>query len=212
MPDTVNPRQRQILDYLRDHARQHAYPPTVREIGQAVGLSSSSTVQNHLNTLEERGYIRRDPAKSRTVEVVDGVAERAARPNVVFLPLVGRVAAGTPVLAVENIEDHIAVGPEIAGGEDSYLLTVRGDSMIDAGIRDGDMLVVRPRRDAPADGTIVVARIENEATGESEVTVKRFFREAGRVRLQPENAAMQPIYARNLQLEGVVAAVIRLLA
>jgi repressor LexA len=213
MSQHINPRQRQILDYLRDHARSHAYPPTVREIGLAVGLSSSSTVQNHLNTLESRGLIKRDPSKSRTVEIVDLRPERVASSgaNVVQLPLVGRVAAGTPVLAVENIDDHLVVGKEIARGEDSYALTVHGDSMIGACINDGDIVVVRPRRDAPPDGTIVVARMENPTTGESEVTVKRFFREAGRVRLQPENPGMEPIYARDLQLEGVVVAVIRLL-
>jgi len=210
MPDSLNPRQRQILDYLRDHSRDHSYPPTVREIGRAVGLSSSSTVQNHLNTLETRGFITRDPAKSRTVEIVNAEAPRS-RGNIVHLPLVGRVAAGTPVLAVENVEEYLDVGTEIAGGDDSYALTVHGESMIDAGIRDGDMVVVSPRRDAPANGTIVVARIENEHTGESEVTVKRFFREAGRIRLQPENSTLQPTYARELQLEGVVVAVIRLL-
>jgi repressor LexA len=210
MPDSLNPRQRQILDYLRDHSRDHSYPPTVREIGRAVGLSSSSTVQNHLNTLETRGFITRDPAKSRTVEILNAEAPRS-RGNIVHLPLVGRVAAGTPVLAVENVEEHLDVGTEIAGGDDSYALTVHGESMIDAGIRDGDLVVVSPRRDAPANGTIVVARIENEYTGESEVTVKRFFREAGRIRLQPENSTMEPIYARELQLEGVVVAVIRLL-
>jgi repressor LexA len=212
MPNAINPRQRQILDFLREHAERYAYPPTVREIGLAVGLSSSSTVQNHLNTLEERGYIRRDPSKSRTVEVVDGGMATTSRSNIVSLPLVGRVAAGSPMLAAENIEDHLRVGPEIAGGEDSYALSVHGDSMVDAGIRDGDIVVVRPQRAAPADGTIVVARIENETTGESEVTVKRFYREAERIRLQPENVAMQPIYARDLQLEGVVVAVIRLLS
>jgi repressor LexA len=210
MSDSLNPRQRQILDYLRDHSRDHAYPPTVSEIGRAVGLSSSSTVQNHLNTLETRGYITRDPAKSRTVEIVDAEPARS-HSNIVHLPLIGRVAAGTPVLAVENIEEHLNVGTEIAGGDDSYALTVHGESMIEAGINDGDIVVVRPRRDAPANGTIVVARIENETTGESEVTVKRFFREAGRVRLQPENSSMQPIYASELDLEGVVVAVIRLL-
>ena len=211
MPDSLNPRQRQILDYLRDHSRDHSYPPTVREIGRAVGLSSSSTVQNHLNTLETRGFITRDPAKSRTVEIVNTDVSRGRGENIVHLPLVGRVAAGTPVLAVENVEEHLDVGTEIAGGDDSYALTVHGESMIDAGIRDGDIVVVSPRRDAPANGTIVVARIENENTGESEVTVKRFFREAGRIRLQPENSTMEPIYARELQLEGVVVAVIRLL-
>lgn len=209
MPDSLNPRQRQILDFLRDHSRDHSYPPTVREIGRAVGLSSSSTVQNHLNTLETRGYITRDPAKSRTVEIVDA-QELRGHSNIVNLPLVGRVAAGTPVLAVENVEEHLNVGTEIAGGDDSFALTVHGESMIDAGIRDGDIVVVRPRRDAP-NGTIVVARIENEDTGESEVTVKRFFRELGRVRLQPENSTMEPIYAHDVTLEGVVVAVIRLL-
>jgi repressor LexA len=213
MPDALNPRQRQILDFLRDHARSHAYPPTVREIGLAVGLSSSSTVQNHLNSLEAKGYIHRDPTKSRTVEIVDHqpqAARAGARPF--SLPLIGRVAAGTPVLAEENIDDHIAVGPEIAGGEDAYALTVHGDSMVGAGILDGDLVVVTPRRDAPANGTIVVARIENPTTGEGEVTVKRFFREGNRIRLQPENPALSPIYVSGqLALEGVVTAVIRVL-
>src|SRR5487761_960830 len=167
MTEPVEGRQRQILEFLRTHSREHAYPPTVREIGQAVGLSSSSTVQNHLNTLETRGFITRDPAKSRTVEIVDAQESRVPS-NIVNLPLVGRVAAGTPVLAVENVEEHLSVGTEIAGGDDSYALTVHGESMIDAGIHDGDIVVVRPRRDA-ANGTIVVARIENETTGESEV-------------------------------------------
>ena len=215
MADALNPRQRQILDYLRDHAARHAYPPTVREIGQAVGLSSSSTVQNHLNALETKGFIRRDPTKSRTVEIVGAEAPRVAAGNghgrILQLPLVGRVAAGTPLLAEQNIEDTIAVGPEIASGDDAYALTVHGDSMIDAGIFDGDIVVVRPRREAPANGTIVVARIENEQTGEGEVTVKRFYREGNRVRLQPENKTLEPIYVTgNLDLEGVVVAVIRL--
>lgn len=209
----VDGRQRQILDFLREHSRQHAYPPTVREIGHAVGLSSSSTVQNHLNALETKGLIRRDPTKSRTVEVVQGVPAAAlpAPTSVVRLPLVGRVAAGTPVLAEENIEDHLLVGKDVAGGEDAYALTVHGDSMIGAGILDGDIVVVCPRREPPANGTIVVARLESPSTGEGEVTVKRFFREAGAVRLQPENPAMQPIVTRELTLEGVVHAVIRVL-
>jgi len=213
MADALNPRQREILEFLRDHKRSHAYPPTVREIGQAVGLSSSSTVQNHLNALEQKGYIRRDPTKSRTVEVV---GEEHNGSNVLPLmraftvPLVGRVAAGSPVLAEENIEDQITVGPEIAGDEGAYALRVHGDSMIEAGIHDGDIVVVRPGRDAP-NGTIVVARIENDNTGEHEVTVKRFYREAGRVRLQPENSALEPIYVRDVHLEGVVVAVVRVL-
>jgi repressor LexA len=212
MADALNPRQRQIIEFLREHARTHAYPPTVREIGLAVGLSSSSTVQNHLNSLEAKGYIRRDPTKSRTVEVVghEPAASRSG-PRVLTLPLVGRVAAGTPVLAEQNVEDHIMVGQELAGDDGAYALTVHGDSMIEAGILDGDLVVVRPRRDPPPNGTIVVARIENETTGEGEVTVKRFFREGGRVRLQPENAAFDPIFVSgDLSLEGVVTAVIRI--
>ncbi|MGA2282544.1 MAG: transcriptional repressor LexA [Candidatus Dormibacteria bacterium] len=212
MADALNPRQRQIIEFLREHARTHAYPPTVREIGLAVGLSSSSTVQNHLNSLEAKGYIRRDPTKSRTVEVVghEPAASRSG-PRVLTLPLVGRVAAGTPVLAEQNVEDHITVGQELAGDDGAYALTVHGDSMIEAGILDGDLVVVRPRRDPPPNGTIVVARIENETTGEGEVTVKRFFREGGRVRLQPENAAFDPIFVSgDLSLEGVVTAVIRI--
>ena len=212
MPDSLNPRQRQILDYLRDHSRNHSYPPTVREIGRAVGLSSSSTVQNHLNSLEAKGYIKRDPTKSRTVEVVgQEVAETRNRPRAFSLPLVGRVAAGSPILAEQNIDDHLSVGPEL-GNEDSYALTVHGDSMIDAGILDGDIVVVKPRRDPPPNGSIVVARIENPTTGEGEVTVKRFYREGGGVRLQPENAALAPIVVSgDLALEGVVTAVIRVL-
>jgi repressor LexA len=212
MADALNPRQREILEFLRDHKQSHAYPPTVREIGQAVGLSSSSTVQNHLNALEQKGYIRRDPTKSRTVEVVgDEQANGRVIPLRAFtVPLVGRVAAGTPVLAEENIEDTITVGPEIAHDEAAYALRVHGDSMIETGIYDGDIVVVRPQRDA-ANGTIVVARIENELTGEHEVTVKRFYREANRVRLQPENSTMEPIFARDVTVEGTVVAVIRLL-
>jgi repressor LexA len=212
MTEPVEGRQRQILEFLRSHARQYSYPPTVREIGQAVGLSSSSTVQNHLNALETKGLIRRDPTKSRTVEVVG--AEQGDRPfaaNILRLPLVGRVAAGTPVLAEENVEDHITVGPEIAGGDDAYALTVHGDSMIGAGINDGDIVLVRPRHEAPPNGTIVVARIENETTGEGEVTVKRFYRESGKVRLQPENPDLEPIFPRDLAIEGVVTAVIRVI-
>jgi repressor LexA len=213
MTEPVEGRQRQILEFLRTHARQHSYPPTVREIGHAVGLSSSSTVQNHLNALETKGLIRRDPTKSRTVEVVgaETVLTLPVASNVLRLPLIGRVAAGTPVLAEENVEDHITVGPEIAGGDDAYALTVHGDSMIGAGINDGDIVLVRPRRDAPANGTIVVARIENETTGEGEVTVKRFFRENGRIRLQPENPSLEPMFPRDIALEGVVTAVIRVI-
>ena len=208
MAEALNTRQQEILEFLRVHSRRYPYPPTVREIGRAVGLSSSSTVQNHLNALEVKGFIKRDPTKSRTVEVVGD--EHESRGNVFQIPVVGRVAAGTPVLAEENIDQHISVGPEISGGDDAFALTVHGDSMIDAGIHDGDVLLVRPRKDAP-NGAIVVARIVNEHTGEHEVTVKRFFKEAGRVRLQPENSALEPMYFTEVELEGVVTAVIRVI-
>ena len=218
MTEMLNPRQREILDFLSDHARSHAYPPTVREIGQAVGLSSSSTVQNHLNALEQKGLIRRDPTKSRTVEVVG--LERSDRPlgeilqlpvsRSVSVPLVGRVAAGGPILAEQNIEDHIIVGQEISGGDDAFALRIHGDSMIEAGIHDGDLVIVRPQRDA-RNGDIVVARVEDEDTGEAEATVKHFFRESGRVRLQPENSTMEPIYVRDVAIDGKVVAVIRVL-
>ena len=219
MTEMLNPRQREILDFLADHARSHAYPPTVREIGQAVGLSSSSTVQNHLNALEQKGLIRRDPTKSRTVEVV-GLELRDTRQlgeivqlpvsRSVSVPLIGRVAAGGPILAEQNIEDHIVVGQEITGGDDAFALRVHGDSMIEAGIHDGDLVIVRPQHEA-RNGDIVVARVEDEDTGEAEATVKRFFRESGRVRLQPENSTMDPIYVRDVAIDGRVVAVIRVL-
>jgi repressor LexA len=213
MTENLNPRQRDILDYLRSHTRSHAYPPTVREIGAAVGLSSSSTVQNHLNTLEQRGYIRRDPTKSRTVEVVgmEHPASTKALPlRSVAVPLVGRVAAGGPILAEQNIEDTITVGPEICGSDDAFALRVRGDSMIEAGIFDGDLVIVRPQREA-RNGDIVVARLEDEQTGEAEATVKRFYRESNRVRLQPENSTMDPIYVRDVDIDGRVVAVVRVI-
>jgi repressor LexA len=215
MTENLNPRQREILDFLSIHAQSHAYPPTVREIGHAVGLSSSSTVQNHLNTLEQRGYIRRDPTKSRTVEVV-GVEPAPSRSaglplRSVAVPLVGRIAAGGPILAEQNIEDTITLGHDIAGGDDSFALRVHGDSMIDAGIHDGDLVIVRPQHDA-RNGDIVVARVEDEQTGEAEATVKRFFREPNRVRLQPENSTMDPIYVRDLSIDGRVVAVVRIIS
>jgi repressor LexA len=210
MPEPLTSRQREILEYLRFRQKIRSYPPTVREIGEAVGLSSSSTVQNHLNTLERKGYIRRDPTKSRTIEVVDFDQIQSKLSRVVPIPLVGRVAAGQPILAEENIEDHLMLSQELIGTEQAFALEVRGDSMKDVGIFDGDFVVVRPGKDAP-NGSIVVARIEDEQTNESTATVKRIYRENNRVRLQPENEAYQPIYSSTAQLEGQVVAVVRLL-
>ncbi len=210
MLDGLHPRQREIIEYLRQRSSTGGYPPSVREIGRAVGLSSSSTVQNHLNLLERKGLIRRDPTKSRTVLLTDSQNAVAPPPRLFSLPLVGQVAAGAPLLAEQNIEDHMAVGSEIAVGDDSFLLRVRGESMIGDGIFDGDLVVVRPTRDVP-DGTIAVVRIESEQTGEGEVTVKRLYREQGRLRLEPANPRFEPIYTSGGQIEGRVVAVIRLL-
>ncbi len=207
MSDALTPRQQEIVDYLRSRARRGEYPPSVREIGLAVGLSSSSTVQNHLNVMERKGAIRRDPTKSRTVSLTDSFGERLPAFS---LPLVGQVAAGAPILAEQNIEDHIALGPQIASDEGSFVLKVNGDSMIGDGIFDGDLVVVKPGTDS-ANGALAVVRIDNATTGEAEVTVKRFYRESGRVRLQPSNPAYEPIITKDAKVEGKVTAVIRLL-
>jgi repressor LexA len=208
MPEVLTERQREILDYLRKMLRENAYPPTVREIGLAIGLSSSSTVQNHLNTLERKGYVHRDPSKSRAIELVEKDPLAAPqRGNIVSLPIVGQVAAGTPVLAEGNIEDRV----EMAGGlfgEDSFLLRVRGDSMIDEGIMDGDLVAVKPTREAQ-NGAVVVARIEHPQTGESEATVKRLYREGTGFRLEPANPSYTPIRVPALTIEGIVVGVLR---
>lgn len=182
-------RQRQILDFIRAEIHRRGFPPSVREIGEAVGLSSSSTVHSHLAALEAKGLLRRDPSKPRALEVLDyRDTERGVDyERVQAVPLVGQVAAGAPILAAENIEATLPL-PSSFAGEETFILRVKGDSMIEAGILDGDFVVVRQQR-AANDGDIVVAMIDDEAT------VKRFFRDGARVRLQPENAAMEPIYA-----------------
>jgi len=178
------------------------YPPSVREIGEAVGLSSSSTVHNHLNQLERRGLIKRDPSKSRTVQLVQDAEVDQQRRNAVSVPIVGHVAAGSPILAEQNIEDHVLLSSDLA--KDGYfMLRVRGDSMINAGILEGDLVLIRPQQEA-SNGSIVVALVEGEAT------VKRFERSDGRVKLIAENPAYQPIVSNNVSLVGVVRGVIRL--
>jgi repressor LexA len=204
----LSSRQHEILEFVNRHVDAHGYPPTVREIGQAVGLTSPSTVHAHLARLESAGLIRRDRTKPRALEVMDGgrrdrgatavVEERRAN----VLPLVGDVAAGTGLVADEQIEDMVTVPDQLCSDAD-FLLTVKGDSMIDAGILDGDFVVVRRQQDA-RNGEIVVALM-----GDEDATVKRFFREKGRVRLQPENASMEPMYPDQVQLLGVVRAVLR---
>jgi repressor LexA len=195
-------RQQEIFTFIKRYASKYGYPPTVREIGKAVGLASSSTVHAHLANLEKYGVLRRDPTKPRAIELLFDKAKRAVTPEEGMLPLVGRVAAGQPVLAEENIEDYVQV-PSVAGGDEGeYVLQVAGESMRDAGILTGDYVVVRPQNTA-GDGDIVVALLGDEAT------VKRFFRERDHVRLQPENAAMEPIRTRDVEVLGRVVGVFR---
>jgi len=203
-------RQQEIFDFIKRYSAKYGYPPTVRDIGKAVGLASSSTVHAHLANLEKIGLLRRDPSKPRAIELLDraaGAAGAAAesvrnivRPN--GLPLVGQVAAGQPVLAEENIEDYVDVPDVAGGGVGEYLLRIRGDSMKDAGIIEGDFVVVRPQ-DTAEDGDVVVALVGEEAT------VKRFYREADHVRLQPENAAMEPIRSKEVKVLGRVIGLLR---
>ena len=205
----LSPRQREILEFVNSHVDQHGYPPTVREIGGAVGLTSPSTVHAHLARLESAGLIRRDPTKPRALEVIEGgrsrerstvVVESPARTNV--LPLMGDVAAGTGLVADEQVEDMVAVPDQLCADAD-FLLTVKGESMINAGILPGDFVVVRKQDDA-RDGEIVVALI-----GDEDATVKRFYRESGRVRLQPENDDMDAMYPEQVRILGTVRAVLR---
>jgi repressor LexA len=206
-------RQQEIFDFIKRYSAKYGYPPTVRDIGKAVGLASSSTVHAHLGNLERLGLLRRDPTKPRAIELLDrvrGEVEAAvetvadsvrsvARPG---LPLVGHVAAGQPILAEENIEDYVSVPPIAGGDEGEYVLRVRGESMKDVGILEGDYVVVRPQETA-SDGEIVVALVGEEAT------VKRFFREADHVRLQPENASMEPIRSKDVRVLGRVVGLFR---
>jgi repressor LexA len=196
-------RQQQILDYIHAELHRCGYPPSVREIGEAVGLSSSSTVHSHLAALEAKGYIRRDPSKPRALEVFDYRENDHAvdMSRVSVVPVVGQVAAGSPILAAENIESTMPLPAEMAG-DNTFILRVRGESMIDAGIYDGDFVVVRQQPTAD-NGDIVVAMIDDSAT------VKTFYRETDRIRLQPENATMDPIYTREATILGKVVALFR---
>jgi repressor LexA len=202
-------RQQEIWNFLVDYVDAHGYPPTVREIGEAVGLASPSTVHAHLANLERAGLLRRDPTKPRALELsgrVKTAADTTAPAELERLPLLGEIAAGAPLLADENIEDHVAV-PETLRGD--FLLRVRGDSMVNAGILDGDLVVVRREQDA-RNGDIVVA-LAGEDESADEATVKTFYRDGRRVRLQPENDALEPLYPENVQVLGVVTGVFRAL-
>ena len=202
-------RQQEIWQFLVDYVGRHGYPPTVREIGATVGLASPSTVHAHLANLERAGYLKRDPTKPRALELLrdrpagDGV-ETA---EVHKLPLLGSIAAGAPLLAEENVDDYLAVPEPLSRGGEEFLLRIRGDSMIDAGILDGDIVVVRRAQDA-RNGEIVAALVGDDESA-NEATVKRFFREGNRVRLQPENDALEPIYSPYVQILGKVVGVFR---
>jgi repressor LexA len=197
-------RQKAILDYIKQEVRKRGYPPSVREIGEAVGLASSSTVHGHLERLEKKGYIRRDPTKPRAIEIIDG-DDFAADFNlsVSRIPLVGKVTAGEPILATENVEDYFPLPSHFADADNTFMLKVKGDSMIEAGILDGDYVIVRVQHTAN-NGDIVVAMNED-----NEATVKTFYREKDHIRLQPENASMEPIILKNVTILGKVIGLFR---
>jgi repressor LexA len=204
-------RQQEIWDFLVDYVDRHGYPPTVREIGEAVGLASPSTVHAHLANLERAGLLRRDPTKPRALELSGRTRRKTAAPpapvhEALRLPLVGEIAAGSPLLAEDNIEDYVGIPDTLRG---DFLLRVKGDSMVNAGILDGDIVVVQRAQDA-RDGEIVVALAGEDETAD-EATVKTFYREGGRIRLQPENDELEPIYAPYVTILGRVTGVFRTL-
>lgn len=211
---SISARQQQAYDFICNFTATHGYPPSVREIGAAIGLSSPSTVHSHLHKLEKAGYIRRDSNKPRTIEITGPGSEELQQnaklaevsqnvdENTITLPVVGRVAAGTPILAEQNVEEVMTLPTSLIGDSSSFILRVRGESMINAGIFDGDYIVVKEQHDAH-NGEIVVALIDDSAT------VKTFYREKNRIRLQPENDSMEPIYADNPTILGRVTGLLR---
>jgi repressor LexA len=202
-PD-LSERQSKILEFIKQEIHKKGYPPSVREIGEAVGLLSSSTVHGHLQTLEDKGYIRRDPTKPRAIEILDSSSESLDNRKVVHIPIIGRVTAGQPILAVENVEGTFPLPADLVRQDNVFMLRVQGDSMIEAGILDGDLIIVHQQSEA-RNGEIVVALIGDEAT------VKRFFKERTLIRLQPENSAMEPIYSQDVSILGKVMGVFRTL-
>lgn len=200
----LSPRQQAILDYIEKNVQEKGYPPSVREIGKAVGLASSSTVHGHLSRLEKKGYIRRDPTKPRAIELLKQKDGTKIKADSVMVPLVGKVTAGEPITAIENIEDYYPLPRKLVGDDQSaFLLSIQGDSMINAGILDGDYVVVRKQNTAN-NGDIVVAM-----TPEGEATVKRFYKENDHIRLQPENDQLEPIYLSDVTILGKVVSLIR---
>ena len=201
MPGKISAKQKEILEYIKSEILSKGYPPAVREICEAVDLKSTSSVHSHLETLEKNGYIRRDPTKPRAIEILDDDFNLTRR-EVVNVPIVGHVAAGEPILATENIENYFPIPVEYMPNEETFMLKVKGESMINAGILDGDYVVAH-KTPVAENGDIVVALLEDEAT------VKRFFREDGHIRLQPENPAFQPIISEQVVILGRVVSLIR---
>lgn len=203
MYEDLNDSQIQILHFIKNQIKQKGYPPSVREICKGVDLKSTSTVHRHLERLETKGYIRRDPTKPRAIEILDNSDDNLFSPKkTVDIPIIGKVTAGEPILAVEHIEDTFPVPIELAERGSLFMLRVQGDSMIEAGILDGDYVIVKQQNDA-INGDIVIALLDNEAT------VKRFFKEKGYIRLQPENQSMEPIIVNNVNILGKVIGLYR---
>jgi len=199
----ISKRQQDILDFIKDEVRAKGYPPSVREIGEAVGLASSSTVHGHLARLESKGLIRRDPTKPRAIEILE-IEDTAPKQNVVNVPLIGKFTAGIPITAIENVEEYFPLPERLAPADEQvFMLEIMGDSMIEAGILNGDYVVVRQQQTAK-NGEIVVAMTED-----NEATVKRFFKERDYIRLQPENSSMEPIILNNVTILGKVVGVFR---
>lgn len=201
MSGKISAKQQQILDYIKEEILGKGYPPTVREICERVGLRSTSSVHSHLNTLEENGYIRRDPTKPRTIEIIDDEFGLTRR-DMANIPIIGRVAAGSPLLAVENIIDYFSLPVEILPNAETFILEIKGESMINIGLLDGDYLIVEKKNTAQ-NGEIVVALVDDS------VTVKRFYKENGYIRLQPENDYMDPIIVEDCTIVGKAYALYR---
>jgi repressor LexA len=200
----LSKRQQAIMEFIKKEVATKGYPPSVREIGDAVGLASSSTVHGHLGRLEKKGFIRRDPTKPRAIEILDqDDLNQLPKQESYFLPVIGKVTAGEPITAIENIEEYLPVPRSMASTEDSFILNVVGDSMINAGIFNGDQVIVRPQQTA-SNGEIIVAMTED-----AEATVKRFYKEKDHIRLQPENPTMAPIIIKNCTILGKVVGVFR---
>lgn len=201
-------RQQEILDFIRENVKHRGYPPSVREIGEAVGLASSSTVHGHLERLQAKGYLRKDPTKPRAIELLEDEPTSSGHltpvdGKTVMVPIVGKVTAGQPITAVEQVEDYFPLPKNLVKDNDVFLLKVQGESMIEAGILDGDLVIVR-KQETARNGDIVVAMTEDD-----EATVKRFFREMDHIRLQPENSSMEPLRYRNVTILGKVIGVFR---